>query len=519
MNQNDLILAIDAGTQSIRAGLVDLQGNIHAFVKTPIEPYVSEQPGWAEQDPEYYWQNLCDTTKQVLAEQPDTSQRIVAVTITTQRATMVNLDADGQPLRPAIVWLDQRKADMQAVVPGFAVPLLKASGKYPIVAYATQFSRSNWIRQNEPDIWERTNKFVFLSGFFTHRLTGELNDSVGNVIGPVPFDVKKSDWAGKLDLKWRLFPIEREKLPELVKPTEILGYITAEAAEQSGIPSGLPLVAASNDKACDIVGSGCLTPQEGCVSYGTTATINTQTADYVELRPMLPPYPSAVPGEYYTEVNVVRGLWMVSWFKEEFGLQERLQAAESGQAPEDLLEELVRDVPPGSDGLVCQPYWAPGPDLDAYAKGAVFGFGDVHTRAHLYRAILEGIVFALKEGAELTQKKNGVQIRELHATGGGSRSDSIMQMTADIFDLPVHRAHTPETSVIGAAMDAAVGIGAYPDVATAAEHMTRRGETFNPIPANRDLYARLYSEVYAKSYERLRPLYQAIQKVTGYPKL
>ncbi len=517
--EGDLILAIDAGTQSIRAGLVDLTGTIHGFVKTPIEPYFSKQPGWAEQDPEYYWQQLCETTQQLLADEPDRRERIVAVTLTTQRATMLNLDRDGQPLRPAIVWLDQRKADMSAVVPGFAVPLLKASGKYPIVEYATQFSRSNWIRQNEPDIWERTDKFVFLSGFFTRRLTGELNDSVGNVIGPVPFDVKKSDWAGKFDLKWRLFPIEREKLPDLLPPTQILGHVTAEAAEQTGIPSGLPMVAASNDKACDVIGSGCLTPDQGCVSFGTTATINTQTDQYVELRPMLPPYPSAVPGEYYTEVNVVRGLWMVSWFKEEFGLQERLTAAESGQAPEDLLEELVRDVPPGSQGLICQPYWAPGPDLEPYAKGAVFGFGDVHTRAHLYRAILEGIVFALKEGAELTEKKNGVAIRELRATGGGSRSDSIMQMTADIFDLSVHRAHTPETSVIGAAVDAAVGIGAYPDVATAVQAMTRVGETFTPIPANRDLYGELYSDVYTKSYDRLRPLYRDIQRITGYPKL
>ena len=129
--EGDLILAIDAGTQSIRAGLVDLTGTIHCFVKTPIEPYFSKQPGWAEQDPEYYWQQLCETTQQLLADEPDRRERIVAVTLTTQRATMLNLDRDGQPLRPAIVWLDQRKADMSAVVPGFAVPLLKASRQVP----------------------------------------------------------------------------------------------------------------------------------------------------------------------------------------------------------------------------------------------------------------------------------------------------------------------------------------------------------------------------------------------------
>lgn len=514
-----LILAVDVGTQSIRAALVDLTGTIHRLVKTPIEPYFSRRPGWAEQEPDYYWQMFCGTTRQLLADEPVRRERIVAVTITTQRLTMVNLDREGQPLRPAIVWLDQRKADIHKVLPGFSMPLLKAGRVYPLVEFATQHCRSNWIQQNEPDIWERTHKFLFLSGYFTYRLTGHYLDSAGNVIGTIPFDVKTSDWAGRFDRKWRMFPMEREKLPDLVRPTDPLGRITAEAAEQTGLPAGLPLIAASNDKACDIIGAGCLTPEDACISFGTTATINTQNQKYVELRTMLPPYPSAVPGEYYTEVAVVRGLWLVSWFKEEFGLQERLRAAESGQAPEDLLEELVRDVPPGSLGLVCQPYWTPGPDLEPYAKGAVFGFGSVHTRAHLYRAILEGIVFALKDGAGLTEKKNGVPISELRATGGGSRSDSIMQMTADIFDLPVHRPHTPETSVIGAAMDAAVGMGFFPDVALAARVMTRIGETFRPIPANRDLYHELYSQVYAKSYRRLRPLYRAIQEVTGYPQL
>ena len=514
---SEFIVAIDAGTQSIRAALVDYEGTIHKIVKTPIEPYFCEEPGWAEQRPEYYWQQLCETTQALLDGVP--ADQLLAATLTTQRVTMVNVDAEGQPLRPAIVWLDQRKADMGKVLPRVATPFLKAARVHPLVEYATQYCRSNWIQQNEPEVWERTHKFLYLSGYFTFRMTGQYVDSTGNIVGTIPFDVKKSTWAGSLDPKWRMFPIEREKLPDLVAPTEHLGEITSDAAAQAGLPEGLPFVAASSDKACDIIGSGCLTPEIACVSFGTTATINTQIQKYVELRPMLPPYPSAVPGEFYTEVAVVRGLWMVSWFKEEFGLQERLLAADSGEAPEDLLEELVRDVPAGSQGLICQPYWTPGPDLEPYAKGAVFGFGDVHTRAHLYRAILEGIVFALKDGSLLTQRKNGVPITEVRATGGGSRSDSIMQMTADIFDLPAYRPHTPETSVVGAAMNAAVGMGVYADVAEAASHMTRRAEEFTPDPDTRDLYRELYERVYAKSYGQLRPLYQEIQRITGYPKL
>ena len=514
---SDLIVAIDAGTQSVRAALVDLTGEIHKLVKNPIEPYFSELPGYAEQDPDYYWERLCATTRELLADVPH--DRLLAATVTTQRVTMINVDAQGRPLRPAIVWLDQRKADIGKVLPSLTFPVLKAARLYPLIEYATQYSRSNWIQQNQPEIWEATHKFLYLSGYFTYRLTGEFTDSTGNIVGTIPFDVKKMDWCGSLDPKWRMFPMEREKLPALVQPGERLGAITPEAAEQTGLPAGLPFVASSNDKACDIIGAGCLTPEVACVSFGTTATINTQTSKYVELRPMLPPYPSAVPREFYTEVAVMRGLWMVSWFKDEFGLQERLRAADSGEAPEELLEELVRTVPAGAQGLVCQPYWTPGPDLDPFATGAVFGFGDVHTRAHLYRAILEGIVFALKDGAILTQRKTGVPITTVRATGGGSRSDSIMQMTADIFDRPTYRPHTPETSVVGAAIDAAVGMGAYSDVAGAVAEMTRLGDEFTPDVATRDLYRELYENVYAKTYSALRPLYKEIQRITGYPKL
>ena len=348
-------------------------------------------------------------------------------------------------------------------------------------------------------------------------MTGEFRDSAGNIIGTIPFDVKTSDWAGRWDPKWRLFPIEKDKLPELVNPTQIIGHVTTQAARETGIPQGIPLIAAANDKACDIIGSGCLAPDRACISFGTTATINTQNERYVELRPFLPPYPSAIPGQYYSEVTVVRGLWMVSWFREEFGFQEKIMSLETKVAPEDLLEKLLQAVPPGAMGLVCQPHWTPGPEMASCAKGAVIGFGDVHTRAHLYRSIIEGIIFALKKGADLTEKKNRVPIGEVRATGGGSRSDTIMQITADVFGLPVARPHTHETSVLGAAMEAAVGLGFHPDFHTAVNAMTRVINTFEPNPENNKIYRELYQHVYLKMYKQLLPLFAQIREITGYP--
>jgi sugar (pentulose or hexulose) kinase len=511
------ILAIDAGTQSVRAALVDLAGGIHHAVKTSIEPYFSAQPGWAELDPERYFDHLCDTVRQVMAQAGDERARIVAVSLTTQRATVVNVDRDGAPLRPAIVWLDQRKADGRKAIPRAAVPLLKLAGVHPIVDFATQFCRSSWIQQNQPEIWAKTHKYLFLSGFLTHRLTGELVDCAANVIGPLPFDTKRWAWAGPRDPKWRLFPIEREKLPSLVRPGELLGKVTAKASDRTGIPAGLPVIAAGNDKGCDVIGAGCLAPAQGCISFGTTATFNTQNDHYVELRPFLPPYPSAIPGAWYSEVAVVRGLWMVSWFKEEFGLQERMLAKDAQVSPEELLERLVRDVPPGCLGLVCQPFWSPSPEHAPSTRGALIGFGAAHGRAHVYRAILEGLVFALQEGAQRTAKRNRVALTEIRATGGGSKSDALMQITADVFGLPVHRPHTPETSMVGAAMDAAVGLGLHAGFTEAARAMTHVARTFEPDPAHQRLYRALHERVYRKMYGALSPLYDELRAITGYP--
>ena len=514
---DELVLAVDVGTQSTRAALVDLRGEVQHLVKTPIEPYFSARPGWAEQRPEIYWEVLCRTCRELLHRAGPLAERIVAVAIATQRGTYVNVDRDGVALRPAIVWLDQRKASTDGLIPSFAALALKAVGLHGFVEFVTQYCRSNWIRQNQPDIWKRTHKFLCLSGFLTHRLTGEFRDSSGNIVGTMPIDVKRSRWASKWDPKSRLFFIESEKLPELVAPAELLGHVTAEAAAETGIAAGLPVIAASNDKACEILGAGCLTPDTACISFGTIATINTHNRKYVEVTRLMPPYPSAVPGHFYSEIGVLRGMWMVSWFKEEFGLQERLRATEASVSPEALFDELLRGVPPGSMGLVLQPYWTPGPEIASYTKGSIIGFGDIHTRAHLYRAIIEGIAFALKEGAQLTAKKNGVPITRVRAAGGGSQSDGIVQITADVFGLPVERPHTHETAVVGAAIDAAVGVRLHADFDRAVAAMTRVRGVFEPIPENVEIYRQLYERVYLRMYGRLLPLFREIQRITGYP--
>lgn len=211
---------------------------------------------------------------------------------------------------------------------------------------------------------------------------------------------------------------------------------------------------------------------------------------------------------------------MVNWFKKQFGMPEVEEAKRSGVAPELLFDKLIENIPPGSMGLMLQPYWTPGIKVPApEAKGAIVGFGDVHTRAHIYRAILEGLAFALREGGERIEKRSGIKMTSLRVSGGGSQSDKVMQITADVFGLTVERPHTYETSGLGAVIDAAVGLGYYPNFEEAISNMTRPGEIFEPEPAAHRIYEQLYREVYCKMYGRLSPLYRAIARITGYPRL
>jgi sugar (pentulose or hexulose) kinase len=205
---------------------------------------------------------------------------------------------------------------------------------------------------------------------------------------------------------------------------------------------------------------------------------------------------------------------MVSWFKQEFGLHEQQRAEAAGVQPEELFDELVQRVPPGSDGLLLQPYWSPGLKVPGpEARGAIIGFGDVHTRAHLYRAILEGLAFALREAAERTAQRSRVPITALRVAGGGSQSNAAMQITADLFGLPASRPHVYEASGLGAAIDAAVGLGFHPSFEAAVSAMTRLGATFEPNPAVHAVYDELFEHIYRQMYSHLKPLYEHLRRL------
>jgi sugar (pentulose or hexulose) kinase len=514
----DRVLALDVGTQSVRAMVFDPAGNLLARAKVPIEPCAPGPPGCCEQDAELYWRSVGDACRQLWSMPEGRREALAGVALTTQRGTVVITDEAGTPLRRAMVWLDRRRAEGLPRLGGRWGLAFRAAGVTETVATFMAEAEANVLAREEPETWARVRRFLFLSGFLTRRLTGRFVDSVASQVGYVPFDYRGLRWAKPSDWKWLAIPVERDWLPELVPPAGVLGTITAAAAEATGIPEGLPLIAAAGDKACEVLGSGALDPHIGAISLGTTATINTTHRRYVEVIPVVPPYPAAVPGAYSLEVQVLRGYWMIEWFKREFGGAEVARAAALGVETEPLFEELLASTPAGSMGLMLQPYWSPGVRVPGpEAKGAVIGWGDVHTRAHLYRAILEGLAYALREGAERTVKRTKVPIRELRVSGGGSQSPAAVQLTADVFGLPASRPHTHETSGLGAAIDAAVGLGLHPSFEAAVAAMTRLAETSDPDPGNHVVYEDLYHSVYLRLYGRLRPLYAEIRRITGYP--
>jgi len=509
-----IILTIDYGTQSVRAIAFNSRGDLVAKAQTLLNDYTHPEPGWMEHDVDGFWQIMADTCQKLWAESSVRPEQVQGLVVTTQRATVINLDSAGKPLRPAIIWTDQRQAKTGAKLPLHWRLLFKLLRIEDTVLAFEREAEINWIAQNQPEIWRDTAHFLLLSGYLNYRLTGEFIDGTGSQVGYIPFDFKSKRWCKPGDWKWHAMQITLDKLPKLVESGEKIGEVTAAAASATGLLAGTPVFAGASDKACEVLGAGCLTPNTASVSCGTTATINTTYENYLETRPFIPPYPAAMPGHFNCEVQVFRGYWMVSWFKKEFGHPERQKAELNHESEESYLDDLGRDIAPGSDGLVLQPLWNPGlGDVGPEARGSIIGFNDGHTRAHLYRALLEGLAYALREGKERIEKRSKIPIERLQVSGGGSQSDVVMQILADVMNLPADRPSTFEASGLGAAIIGAVSLGYYSDFHAAAKAMTGVTKTFSPHPQNVESYDKLFRNVYTKQYERLKPLYIALEQL------
>ena len=506
-------IVIDGGTQNIKAFVFDEKGNEISKGMHSVTPYFSLQPDFAEQDAEQYLSIVKEVTKKVVKDSGVLEDDFVALSITTHRSTIIPVDKNGKVIRPAITWLDERKTDGLSLPGGIGRLFIKIGGMEETLKEYQRRSKFNWLRKHEPGNYRKTYKFLTVSSHIFHALTGEFKDCSSMIVGIFPIDLKQLAWH-KNPLVYKVFGVEREKLPDLVSPTDIAGRVSKTGAKEFGVKEGLPVIIGAGDKQSELLGAGGIGHDIAEVSYGTAAVIEMFSKKYVT-HPRMDffTWGSAVPDKWALEGFVGRGYWMVSWFRKEFAKHEEEQAEKMGISPENLLDKEMSEIPPGSDGLILQPYWSPFA-FDPSSKGAIIGFSGNHTRVHVYRAIIEGIAYELRRLMEIMQKYSGAKVKELRVGGGGSESDEIMQITADVFNLPARRIHTPHLSALGAAIDAAVALGIYGSFETAVVNMVRPEEKFIPNPKNVEIYNRLFHEVYKNIYPSLKGLYHKIYDIT-----
>jgi sugar (pentulose or hexulose) kinase len=512
-------VVIDGGTQNIKAFVFDENGNEVHGKSSPVAPYFAVQPDFAEQDAEAYLQIAQKVTRDVVQNSRVSVDTLAGVAITTHRSTIVPVDEKGNPVRPAITWLDERKTEGLRLPGSPIVPLaFKVVRMEERLREYQRRSKFNWLKRHEPENYARTFKFLTVSSHILHSLTGEFKDCSSMIVGLFPIDLKSLQWH-TWKIIYEIFGVERGRLPVLLSPVEIAGTVSEEGARRFGVPQGLPVVIGAGDKQSELLGAGVTSSGIAEISYGTAAVIELLSSKYVT-HPRMDffTWGAAIPRHWALEGFVGRGYWMVSWFKDEFGKHEEDEALRLGVSPEVVLDNQLTDIPPGSMGLLVQPYWHPR-ENDPLSKGAMIGFSGEHTRKHVYRAIIEGIAYELRRLGELIVKHSGSAITELRIGGGGSQSDEIMQITADVFGLPAMRMHTSNLAALGAAIDATVALGIYKSFPAAVERMVRVKTAFQPVGENARIYDQLFREVYVKMYPRLSPLHHRIAEITNYPKL
>ena len=507
------VLVIDVGTQSMRGIIFDEKGNLLVKEQVKYLPYLAKKNGYMEQRADMYWETLCQITKAITEKQPRLMQDVIAMSVDTFRDTAVLLDENNNVLRDCILWSDLRVADTSEKLPAKQRFLFKLVGMDRPIKAIRQKVKTRWVQQNEPELWQKVKKVAHISAYLNWKLTGNLTDSYASTIGHFPFDNKKKRWMKPNDLLCPVFDLPLSMMVPLCSPGDVMGQITAEAAALSGLPEGLKVFASGSDKSCETLGVGCVGRNVASVSFGTSSTVQFSTKKYFEPETFMPAYVSVLKDYYNPEVQIFRGYWMISWFKQNFARHLEKRAEAEGRSVEEIMNEEMESIPAGSDGLVLQPFWQAGLTTPE-AKGAIIGFSDFHTRAHVYRAIVEGIDFALREGLERMERRGKQKIDFIAVAGGGSQSDLICQIAADVFNKPVKRVQTYETSALGAAMSTFMATGLYKDEYEAVNAMVRYVKTFTPNPQNVKIYDNIYKNIYFKLYKKLQKFYLELDKET-----
>lgn len=474
------VIGIDGGTQSTKVGIYDLKGNLVCEEKVSLRPLYVPDADTAEHPDDDLWDSLITASRRLMQKFEGGKENIIGIGLGSIRCCRTYLKKDGTLAYPVINWMDKR----------LAKPYQK---DIPEMAYLST-----------------------TTGYLTVRMTGEFKDTAANYEGVYgPFDKKKWDWSDN-PADYEPYNITRENLFDLVMPGDILGYVTKEASEATLLPEGCPVIATANDKAAEGLGAGIRDDGSCLVSLGTYIGGMVRGKEYTDTSVDYWSNLSAIPHEYLyeTSVGIRRGMWSVSWFKELLGEPMEEKAASLGVSVEELLEEEAKQVAPGSEGLITVGEFL-APNNMPYRKAMFIGFDGRHKRAHMYRSILEAIAMTMKINVDAMCNELQMKPSQVIVSGGGSNSPLFMQIFADVFGIKSVRNVINNAAGLGAAINAAVGVGEYPDYETAIDNMVRIRDGFEPNLEHTKVYDNIINNIYRNIKDYSDPINQKIYDMFG----
>jgi xylulokinase len=509
----DCLVGIDIGTTSVRVTIYDASGNLIVESKVP-NAIIHPRPGWAEQDAEDWWQGTCAAAREAMRQFPYPTESVKGIAITSMRQTFVCLGKDLEPIRPAVLWYDTRHAaqvDWVCQVFG-SRSVYEQTGSPP---GRRAVYKMMWIKQNEPEIYNKTIHIAFIPDFILFRLTGRLATTPGvsfasgclSVINPLTW---ATSFIHACDLdpdKW---------IAEILPPGTIGGYIHKEAAYQTGFPEGTPVVMASGDQACGNIGVGVCQPGMLGINGGTSCALQTPSSR-LPVDDEMSYFVDFSPAGYYVAENGITSgtAALTEWFRDGFGSPGEM-VSDDEEEQWNRLYNLTNETPPGNLGLMLVPYLrgANGPLWNPRARGVLLGLMAEHDRKHLMRALFEGLAYESRRILESMETGTAVPIHSVRTYGGASRNDIWNQIFADILGRQVTVTRDPAPVSLGAAISAGYGIGIYPDPISSADRMVKIRKTYVPNPETNYLYDRLYRDVYIEIYKRISDLTDRISSIT-----
>jgi len=496
------VLGIDVGTGGTRALIMGADGRIAASATEEHEPFASPQIGWAEQQPEDWWRATGIAIRKALAQGKLRGEQISCVGFSGQMHGAVMLNAAGEVVRPALIWCDVR-TDKQCQ------ELTERIGSERLIQLTCNPALPNftltkflWVRENEPENWKRVRSVLLPKDYVRFKLTGERAIDLADASGTLMLDVARRRWSAEV---LQAAQIDASLLPALYESPDVCGKVSAAGAEATGLAAGTPVVAGAGDQAAGATGMGIVTPGAVSATIGTSGVVFAATdRPALDSRGRLHTFCHAVPGRWHVMgVTQAAGL-SLRWFRDRFACA----SAVPGRDPYEQLTAEAAGVPPGSDGLLWAPYLMGErtPHLDPDARGVLAGLTASHTRAHVVRAILEGVAFSLKDTFTIFEEMN-VPVKSIRLGGGGARSPLWRQIQADVYGHEVEIVEAEEGAAYGAAILAGVGAKIWPSVDAACDSVVRVVDRVQPNAANVAVMRSAYA-----AYRRVYPAMKSIFK-------